>query len=103
MTRDSSTRVAMRKTIQKKLRETSKQLAHELEGGPGETNPEQQAEREQLQVLSDYASGIQIALNLEGKQPFEFPGLAGYDALTQIETSLIQLGKKGRHEAEQSK
>ena len=100
---DSSTRVAMRKTIQKKLRETSKQLAHELQAGPGETNTEQQAEREQLHVLSDYASGMQIALNLEGKQPFEFPGLAGYDALTQIATSLIQLEKKGRHEAEQSK
>ena len=98
---DSSTRVAMRKTIQKKLRETSKQLTHELQAGPGETSTEQQAEREQLHVLSDYASGMQIALNLEGKQPFEYPGLAGYDALTQIETSLIQLEKKGRHEAEQ--
>lgn len=65
---DSSMRVAMRKTIQKKLRETSKQLAHELQAGPGETNTEQQAEREQLHVLSDYASGMQIALNLEGKQ-----------------------------------
>ena len=32
----------------------------------------------------------------------EYPGLAGYEALTQIETSLIQLEKKGRHEAEQS-
>jgi hypothetical protein len=51
-------------------------------------------------VLADYASGMQIALNLEGKQPFEFPGLAGYAALTQIETSLIKLEKKGRHEAE---
>jgi hypothetical protein len=97
---DSTTRVAMRKTIQKKLRETSKQLAHELRAGPDETNTEQQAEREQLHVLADYASGMQIALNLEGKQPFEFPGLAGYDALTHIETSLIKLEKKGRHEAE---
>jgi hypothetical protein len=98
---DSSTRVAMRKTIQKKLRETSKQLAHELQAGPDETNTKQQAEREQLQVLSDYASGLQISLNLESKQPFEYPGLAGYDALTHIETSLIQLEKKGRHEAVQ--
>jgi hypothetical protein len=66
---DSSTRVAMRKTIQKKLRETSKQLAHELQAEHAEEmSPEQQAEREQLQVLSDYASGMQIALNLEGKQ-----------------------------------
>jgi hypothetical protein len=66
---DSSTRVAMRKTIQKKLRETSKQLAHELQAGHAEEmSPEQLAEREQLQVLSDYASGMQIALNLEGKQ-----------------------------------
>jgi hypothetical protein len=30
----------------------------------------------------------------------EYPGLAGYDALTQIETSLEQLEKKGRREAD---
>lgn len=96
---DRSTRVAMRKTIQNKLRETRTQLAHELQTGSDETKPEKQAEREQLHVLADYATGIQTALNLEGKLPFEYPGLAGYEALTQIETSLGQLEKKGLHEA----
>ena len=33
----------------------------------------------------------------------EYPGVSGYDALTQIETSLLQLEKKGRHEAGQYK
>ena len=97
---DRSTRVAMRKTIQNKLRETRNQLAHELQAGPEETNAEKQAEREQLQVLTDYASGIQTVLNLEGKKPFEYPGLAAYDGLTQIEASLVQLEKKGLHEAD---
>ena len=85
--------------IQNKLRETRTQLAHELQTGSDETKPEKQAEREQLHVLADYATGIQTALNLEGKLPFEYPGLAGYEALTQIETSLGQLEKKGLHEA----
>lgn len=50
-------------------------------------------------MLADSATGIQTALNLEGKLPFEYPGLAGYEALTQIETSLEHLEKKGLHEA----
>ncbi|MDQ6643177.1 MAG: hypothetical protein M3Y76_01850 [Chloroflexota bacterium] len=96
---DRSTRVAMRKTIQNKLRETRTQLAHELQTGSDETKPEKQAEREQLHVLADSATGIQAVLNLEGKLPFEYPGRAGYEALTQIETSLGQLEKKGLHKA----
>lgn len=97
---DSTTRVAMRKTIQNKLRETRKQLAHDLQAEAEETNVEKQREREQLKVLSEYASGIQVALNLEGKQPFEYAGLAGYEALTHIEASLVQVEKKGLHKAD---
>jgi hypothetical protein len=70
---DSSTRVAMRKTIQNKLRETRKQLAHDLQAGPEETSAGKENEREQLKVLSEYASGIQVALNLEGNQHARVP------------------------------
>lgn len=32
-------------------------------------------EAEQVAVLADYALGIQTAINLEGKQPFEYAGI----------------------------
>jgi hypothetical protein len=100
---DQKTRTAMRKTIQSKLRETRTQLRHQQHDLRDATEPAQLAEREQLQILADYASGIQTALNLEGNRPFAYPGLAGYDALTEVEVSLRQLGTKGAHGAEPSK
>jgi hypothetical protein len=61
----------------------------------GARAPDQQAEQEQVQILADYAVGIQTALNLDGNQPFVYPGLAGYDALEAIEVSLHTLEKRG--------
>lgn len=92
---DRQTRTAMRKTIQSKLRETRSQLTHHLQDVQGANAPDQQAEREHVQILADYALGIQTALNLDGKMPFVYPGLAGYDALGAIEASLMNLEKKG--------
>lgn len=92
---DRQTRTAMRKTIQSKLRETRSQLTHHLQDLQGASAPDQQAEREHLQILADYALGIQTALNLDGNQPFVYPGLAGFDALGAIEASLINVEKKG--------
>jgi hypothetical protein len=94
---DRQTRTAMRKTIQSKLRETRSQVTHHLLDAQGASAPDQQAEREQLQILADYALGIQTALNLDGNMPFVYPGLAGYDALEAIEDSLMHLEKKGWH------
>jgi hypothetical protein len=96
---DRKARTAMRKTIQNKLRETRGQVTHQLRDLQGAVEPDQLAEREQLQILADYATGIQTALNLEGNLPFEYPGIAGYDALEQVEASLAHLEKKGPHVA----
>lgn len=93
---DRSTRKAMRKDIQSKVRETRKQLSHHLEEIQEACQPEQQQEREQLTVLADYALGIQTALNFEGVSPFVYPGIQAYDALTEIELSLQELEKGGR-------
>lgn len=92
---DRSTRKAMRKDIQSKVRETRKQLSHHLEEIQEACQPEQQQEREQLTVLADYALGIQTALNFEGVSPFVYPGIQAYDALTEIELSLQELEKGG--------
>jgi hypothetical protein len=68
----------MRKTIQSHLRETRTQLRHHIHDLGDATEPVQFAEREQLQLLAAYATGIQTALNLEGNRPFAYPGLAGF-------------------------
>ncbi len=60
---DRSTRKAMRKEIQSKVRETRKQLSHHIQQLQETSQPEQKLEREQLAVLADYALGIQTALN----------------------------------------
>ena len=94
---DRQTRTAMRKTIQSKLRETRSQLTHHLQDVQGTSVPDQQVEREHVQILADYALGIQTALNLDGNMPFVYPGLAGYDALSAIEASLSTVEKRGWH------
>jgi hypothetical protein len=47
-------------------------------------------------VLADYALGIQTAINLEGKQPFDYAGIVAYDALTALQKSLEEIEKKGQ-------
>src|SRR5258708_24843271 len=42
----------------------------------------------QLQILEDYASTVEGALNLESQAPFQYGGLAMQEALTQIQASL---------------
>ena len=51
--------------------------------------------QEHLQVLADYTLAIGTALNLEGKAPFEYPGIQAYDALADLDASLSDLAKKG--------
>ena len=85
----------MRKDIQNKVRQTRAQLARHIQTGHEATEPDQPQEVEQLCVLADYALAIQTALNLDGPAPFVYPGIEGYDALSEIETSLQELGKRG--------
>ena len=70
------------------MRSVRKQLEKQRQTATG-------AEQEQLQVLADYALGVQRAVNLDGKQPFDYAGIAAYDALTAIHTSLQEVEKKG--------
>lgn len=92
---DRSTRTAMRKEIGRKVHETRKQLARHLQTEPATPTEEQQREREQLAVLADYALGIQCSLNFEGTAPFVYPGIEGYEALSDLERSLQDLQKRG--------
>ena len=71
-------------------------MAHQLRKEQGTADLDRQGEQEQLQVLADYALGIVTALNLEGNQPFAYAGIAAFEALEEVESSLVQLEKKGQ-------
>ena len=86
---DRKLKVEMRKPIQERVRKVRTQLEHQ---GQMATGPE----AEQVAVLADYALGIQTAINLEGKQPFEYAGIAAYDGLTALHRSLEEVEKKGK-------
>jgi len=93
---DRSLRTAMRKTIGTRLKKTRNQMGHQLRKAQETADLVNEGEQEQLQVLADYALGIVTALNLEGNQPFEYAGIAAFEALEEIEGSLEQLEKKGQ-------
>jgi hypothetical protein len=97
---DRSMRTAMRKTIGNRLKKTRNQMGQQLRKEQEQAALAKPGEQEQLQVLADYALGINTALNLEGTQPFEYPGIAAFDALEEIEQSLRQLEKKGTPEVD---
>lgn len=86
---DRKLKVEMRKPIQQRVRAVRKQLEKQQHTATG-------AQAEQLAVLTDYALGIQTAVNLDGKQPFDYAGIAAYEALTAIQSSLEAVEKKGR-------
>jgi hypothetical protein len=92
---DRGLRKQIRKAIQQPVRATRDQLERHVAARVGT----EAAEAEQLAVLSDYALGVQTALNLDGQQPFKYASLAVDDALKDVEASLQQLEKRGVHEA----
>jgi hypothetical protein len=86
---DRKLKVEMRKPIQERVRKVRKQLEQQRQTATG-------PEAEQLAVVADYALGIQTAIKLEGKQPFDYAGLAAYDALMALHKSLKEIEKKGQ-------
>jgi hypothetical protein len=77
---DRALSVEMRKAIQPRVRAVRQQLDKQSQKATGK-------EAEQLAVLADYALGIQTAVNLDGKQPFDSAGSAAYEALRALDTS----------------
>jgi hypothetical protein len=91
---DRGMRAKMRKTLTEKLRPFRPQLEQRL-AQLSEKEKESQAEQRQLAVLSEYALAAQASLHLDGQLPFKYPGVEGYDALTDLDESLARLEKKG--------
>jgi hypothetical protein len=78
-----------RKKLPPKIRSVRKPIHKQVEQAS-------EAEAEQLAILDDDALGVQTALNLDGKLPFDYAGVAASEALDQVATSLERLEKKGK-------
>jgi predicted metal-binding protein len=89
---DRALKVDMRKDLMTKTRVLRNQLERYIAAQRAD-NPTEVA---QLEVLADYALGLQTALNQDGTQPYAYAGLATYDACTEIAHSLAQV-EKGAH------
>lgn len=86
---DRKLKVEMRKPLQERVRKVRQQLEQQRQMATG-------PEAEQVAVLADYALGVQTAINLEGKQPFDYAGLAAYDALTALHKRVEAVEKRGQ-------
>ena len=89
----------LRKQIRKEIQQSVRASREQLERQAVACAESEAAEAEQLAVLSEYALGIQTALNLDGQQPFKYASLAVDDALSDVAASLEELEKRGVHEA----
>jgi hypothetical protein len=89
MNRTARSRGSCAKPSTRWARSVRKQLEQQSQAATG-------AEQEQLEVLAEYALGLQTAVNLDGKQPFDSAGIGAYDALVAIASSLQAVEKKGR-------
>jgi hypothetical protein len=87
---DRKINTEMRKSMQPKINSVRKQIKRHIQ-----KRQKTAEEIEQLDVLGDYALGIQTALNMDGVLPFKYAGLAANEVLDDIETSLNRLEEKG--------
>ena len=57
-----------------------------------------EVEAKQLEVLDDYALGVQSALSQKGKTPFDYVSIKAIEALDEVAASVERLEKKGAQE-----
>ena len=75
-----------RQNLHKRLRQATEQ------------QDQNEQESAQLEVLEEYAAMVEGAFNVESLAPFDYGGLAMQEALTQIQTGLEKLEKRGGSE-----
>jgi len=85
---DGKIKTQMRKSLQPKARSVRKQIKSQME-------QVSKVEAEQLAILDDYALGVQAALNIDGKLPFDYAGVEALEALDDLAASIDELEKRG--------
>ena len=93
---DRTTRAKMQKTLTEKLRPLRPQIERRVSTIAEEKTEEAQNEREQLQILSDCVLAAQASCHVDGKLPFDYPGLKGYQELDALDASLEEIKKNRR-------
>jgi hypothetical protein len=91
---DRGMRAQMRKTLTEKLRPLRPQIAQRIQSTEQEHTEEAETERHQLHILSEYVAAAQASCHVDGKLPFEYPGVKGYQALDALDQSLQQVKKE---------
>lgn len=90
---DRGVRAKMRKTLTEKLRPLRPQIERHIQSLAQVQTEEAQIERQQLHIISDYVVAAQSSCHVDGKLPFDYPGLKGYQSLDALDQSL-EHGKK---------
>jgi hypothetical protein len=90
---DRGMRAKMRKNLTEKLRPLRPQIEQRLQSLAQEETEEARIERQQLHIISDYVGAAQSSLHVNGKLPFDYPGLKGYQSLDALDQSLEHVKK----------
>lgn len=91
---DRGVRAQMRKAVTNKLRPLPSQIEERLSSITSDQSDHCQQERQQLDILSEYVSAAQASCHLDGKLPFDYPGVKGYQSLDALDQSLEHLKKE---------
>ena len=91
---DRGMRAKMRKNLTEKLRPLRPQIEQRLQSLAHEETEEGRLERQQLHSLSDYVGAAQSSEHVNGKLPFDYPGLKGYQSLDALDQSLEHIKKE---------
>lgn len=91
---DRGIRAKMRKNVTEKLRPLRPQIERRLQSIAQEETEEARIERQQLHIISDYVVAAQSSLHVNGKLPFDYPGLKGYQSLDVLDQSLEHVKKE---------
>ena len=88
---DNQIKAEMRGSIQEGVVSIRKQIR-------AQKDDVSEAEAQQLEILDDYALGVQAVLSRKGKAPFDYVSIEAAEALEEIASSLERLEKRGDHE-----
>jgi Transposase, Mutator family len=91
---DRGIRAKMRKNLTEKLRPLRPQIERRIQSIAQEETEESRIERGQLHIISDYVGAAQSSLHVNGKLPFDYPGLKGYQSLDALDQSLEHVKKE---------
>lgn len=93
---DRGMRAKMRKTLTEKLRPLRPQIERHLQALAQEKTEAAQIERQQLQIIAEYVVAAQASCHVDGKLPFDYPGVKGYQSLDALDQSLEHVKKVHR-------